>query len=139
MAIKPTKPTPKPGMASKPRVAKAKPSKTPYVKSKTPGLQGGKTARIKADLQKAIKGGAAKAAKKLAPRDVTNYPTITKVYVMGKDGHQGVSERYGKPTKSTSPRQQAKRDMIAGNIINDKSKTAMRAKIVEMNAAKKRK
>ena len=138
MAIGPVKPTPKPGMASKPRVAKAKPSKTPYVKSKTPGMQGGKTARIKADLQKAIKGGAAKTAKKLAPRDVLTQQDITKVYTMGnmKSGTSAVSL---KPTKSTSPKQKAKRKMIAGNIINDKSKTAMRAKIVEMNATKKRK
>ena len=125
--IRPGKPTPTP-----------KPSKTPYVKSKEPKLQGGKTARAKADLKKAIKGGAVKAAKKLAPRDVINYPTTTKVYVMGKNRSQGISFIYAKPTKSTSPRQQAKRNMIASNIINDKSKTAMRAKIVEMNVEKKR-
>ena len=126
--IGPGQPTPKP-----------KPSKTPYVKSKPePGLQRGKTAKAKAALEKAIKGGAAKTAKKLAPRDVTNYPTITRIYVMGKDRPQGLSDRYGKPTKSTSPRQKAKRNMIANNIINDLSKTVMRAKIVEMNVAKKR-
>ena len=134
MAIGPTKPTPKPGMASKPRVAKPKPSKTPYVKSKTPGLQGGKTARIKADLKKAIKGGAAKTAKKLAPNDYLQEITTTKSFNDGKQ--QSSTTRY---KKATSDRQQAKRNMIASNIINDKSKTAMRAKIVEMNAAKKRK
>ena len=134
MAIGPTKPTPKPGMASKPRVTKPKPSKTPYVKSSTPALQGGKTARIKADLKKAVKGGAAKAAKKLAPNDVVTVSSKLKVYDDGKNFRQ-----VNKTKNVTSPRQQAKRNMIAGNIINDKSKTAMRAKIVEMNAAKKRK
>jgi hypothetical protein len=126
--IGPGQPTPKP-----------KPSKTPYVKSKPePELQAGRTTKAKVALQKAINGGAAKTAKKLAPRDVINYPTTTKVYVMGKNRSQGISEIYAKPTKSTSPRQKAKRNMIANNIINDLSKTAMRAKIVEMNVAKKR-
>jgi len=141
MAIGPTKPTPKPGMASKPRVAKAKPSKTPYVKSKKPGLQGGKTARIKADLKKAINGGAAKAARKLAPRDKVQERDYGSDYSTGRIGNTttGIPLGYSKPKKYTSPKQKAKRDMIASNIINDKSKTAMRAKIVEMNAAKKRK
>ena len=136
MAIGPTKPTPKPDMARKAQ-------KKPYAKSHqkyigNPALQGGKTAKAKADLQKAIKGGAAKAAKKLAPNDVIEYPRTTKVYVMDKNRSQGISSYYAKPTKSTSPKQKAKRNMIAGNIINDKSKTAMRAKIVEMNAIKKK-
>jgi hypothetical protein len=141
MAMGPTKPTPKPGMASKPRVAKPKPSKTPYVKSKTPGLQGGKTARIKADLQKAIKGGAAKAAKKLAPNDKVQERDYGSDYSTGRIGNTttGIPLGYSKPKKYTSAKQKAKRNMIANNIINDKSKTAMRAKIVEMNAAKKRK
>jgi hypothetical protein len=58
---------------------------------------------------------------------------------MGKNRSQGLSALNLKPIKSTSARQQTKRNMIAGNIINDKSKTAMRAKIVEMNAVKKAK
>ena len=103
-----------------------------------PSMQGGRTAKAKADLQKAIKGGAANAAKKLAPRDVTTSSEITKVYNMG-NGKTGVRTVRLKPTKSTSPKQQVKRNMITGNIINDKSKTAMRAKIVEMNAVKKTK
>jgi hypothetical protein len=119
------KPTPKP---------KPKPSKTPYVKSKEqPGLQGGKTARAKADLQKAIKGGAAKAAKKLAPNDTVKSTSKLLVFDNGKNIREVVKYK-----NVTSPRQQAKRNMIANNIINDKSKTAMRAKIVEMNAEKKR-
>jgi hypothetical protein len=135
MAIGPTKPTPKPGMARKAQ-------KKPYAKSHqeyigNPAMQGGKTAKAKAALQKAIKGGAAKTAKKLAPRDVLTQKDITKVYVMG-NMRSGTSAVSLKPTKSTSPKQKAKRNMIAGNIINDKSKTAMRAKIVEMNAIKKR-
>ena len=136
MAIGPVKPTPKPDMVRKAR-------KKPYARSHqeyigNPAMQGGKTAKAKAALQKAIKGGAAKTAKKLAPRDVLTQQDITKVYTMGnmKSGTSAVSL---KPTKSTSPKQKAKRKMIAGNIINDKSKTAMRAKIVEMNATKKRK
>ena len=130
-----TKPTPKPDM-----VRKA--PKKPYAKSHqeyigNPAMQGGKTAKAKAALQKAIKGGAAKTAKKLAPRDVLTQQDVTKVYVMGNI-RNGIRAVDLKPTKSTSPKQKAKRDMIASNIINDKSKTAMRAKIVEMNAIKKR-
>jgi hypothetical protein len=108
---------------------KPKPAKKAYGKSHqdyigNPAMQGGKTAKAKADLKKAIKGGAAKTAKKLKPRDATK--TL--------DGYNSIPN---KNIKSTSPSQQAKRNMIAGNIINDKSKTAMRAKIVEMNAVKK--
>jgi hypothetical protein len=101
-----------------------------------PAMQGGRTARAKADLKKAIKGGAAKAAKKLAPRDVINYPETTKVFDMG-NGKTGVRTVRLKPTKSTSWRQEEKRKKIAANIINDKSKTAMRAKIIEMNKMKR--
>jgi hypothetical protein len=89
-----------------------------------PPMQGGRTARAKADLQKAIKGGAAKAAKKLAPRD--QIKTIERDY-----------PARNKDVKYTSWRQEEKRKKIAANIINDKSKTAMRAKIIEMNKMKR--
>ena len=104
-----------------------KPTKKPYVTSvKEPKLQGGKTARIKADYKKAVKGGAAKAAKKLLPRDVTQ--TL--------DGRGGFLRN--KDIKSVSPEQEQKRKAMAQRIINDKSKTVTRAKIAEMNAKKAR-
>ena len=93
----------------------------------SPGLQGGRTAKAKADLQKAIKGGAAKTAKKLAPKDKVKTIASTYPYSVNKD------------IKYTSFQQEAKRKKIATNIINDKSKTATRAKIIEMNATKKTK
>ena len=102
-----------------------KPTKKPYVTSaKEPELQGGRTAKIKADYKKAVKGGAAKAAKKLLPRDVTQ--TL--------DGRGGFLRN--KDIKSVSPEQEQKRKAMAQRIINDKSKTVTRAKIVEMNAKK---
>ena len=109
----------------------SKPAKKAYAKSHeeyigSPGLQGGRTAKAKADLQKAIKGGAAKTAKKLAPKDKVK--TIERAY-----------PARNKDVKYTSFQQEEKRKKIAGNIINDKSKTAMRAKIIEMNATKKTK
>jgi len=120
--VGPGQPTPKP-----------KPSKTPYVKSKPePELQAGRTAKAKAALEKAIKGGAAKTAKKLAPNDTVISTSKLKVFDNGKNVKEVVKYK-----NVTSPRQKAKRDMIANNIINDLSKTAMRAKIIEMNVAKK--
>jgi hypothetical protein len=136
MAIGPTKPTPKPDMVRKTQ-------KKPYAKSHqeyigSPALQSGKTAKAKAAVQKAIKGGAAKTARKLAPRDALKENQITSVYTNSKLAN-GYGVKNLKPTKYTSEKQQTKRSMIASNIINDKSKTAMRAKIVEMNAIKKAK
>ena len=113
-------------------VSNPKPTKKAYAKSHeeyigNPGMQGGRTAKAKADLQKAIKGGAAKTAKKLAPKDkVKTFPPTNP---LGRN----------KNVKYTSFQQEEKRKKIAGNIINDKSKTAMRAKIIEMNATKKTK
>jgi hypothetical protein len=113
-------------------VSNPKPTKKAYAKSHeeyigNPGMQGGRTAKAKADLQKAIKGGAAKTAKKLLPKDS----------VKTLDGRGGFLRN--KDIKSVSPRQEQKRKTVAANIINDKSKTAMRAKIIEMNATKKTK
>ena len=109
----------------------SKPAKKAYAKSHeeyigNPGLQGGRTAKAKADLKKAIKGGAAKTAKKLLPKDS----------VKTLEGSHFVRN---KDIKSVSPKQEQKRKTMAANIINDKSKTAMRAKIIEMNATKKTK
>ena len=109
----------------------SKPAKKAYAKSHeeyigSPGLQGGRTAKAKADLKKAIKGGAAKTAKKLLPKDS----------VKTLEGSHFVRN---KDIKSVSPKQEQKRKTMAANIINDKSKTAMRAKIIEMNATKKTK
>jgi hypothetical protein len=119
MAIGPVKPTPKPGMVQKA-------PKKPYVQSKTAGFEGGKTARIKADLKKAIKGGAAKTAAKLVKDIKTDSNVNTR---------SGSMFNPGKVTTVIS--RAAERKAMAQRIINDKSKTAMRAKIVEMNAAKK--
>jgi hypothetical protein len=109
-----------------------KPAKKAYAKSHeeyigNSGMQGGRTAKAKADLQKAIKGGATKTAKKLLPKDS----------VKTLDGRGGFLRN--KDIKSVSAKQEQKRKTVAGNIINDKSKTAMRAKIIEMNATKKTK
>jgi hypothetical protein len=119
MAIGPVKPTPKPGMVQKA-------PKKPYVQSKAAGFEGGKTARIKADLKKAIKGGAAKTAAKLVKDIKTDSNVNTR---------SGSMFNPGKVTTVIS--RAAERKAMAQRIINDKSKTAMRAKIVEMNAAKK--
>ena len=121
MAIGPVKPTPKPGMVQKA-------PKKPYVKSNAAGFEGGKTARIKADLKKAVKGGAAKAAAKLV-KDVKTDSNV--------NTRSGSMFNPGKVTTVIS--RAAERKAMAQRIINDKSKTAMRAKIVEMNVAKKKK
>jgi hypothetical protein len=125
MAIGPTKPTPKPK-----RVGRG------YI-----GRDISPTTQAKLDLKKAIKGGAKKTARKLAPRDKVEERDYGMDYSTGRIGNTttGIPLGYSKPKKYTSAKQLAKRNMIAGNIINDLSKTAMRAKIVEMNAIKKRK
>jgi hypothetical protein len=139
MAIGPVKPTPK----AKPKADMVnRAPKKPYAKSHqeyigNPGLQAGKTAKAKAAVQKAIKGGAAKTAKKLAPRDALKENQITSVYTNSKLAN-GYGVKNLKPTKYTSEKQKTKRSMIASNIINDLSKTAMRAKIIEMNAVNKK-
>jgi hypothetical protein len=123
-----TKPTPKPaaGLVSKAR-------KKPYAKSHqefigNPTFQGGKTAKAKADLKKAVKGGAAKTAAKLI-KDVKTTSNV--------NTRTGSMFNPGKVTTVAS--KAAERKAATQRIINDKSKTAMRAKIVEMNAVKKAK
>jgi len=126
MVMGPEKPTPK-----------SKPKKITMVRRATL-TNVSRTTQAKLDLKKAIDGGAKKTARKLAPNDKRE------TYDYGLDfSDSRLANGYGGPRPKlknyTSPKQKAKRDMIASNIINDKSKTAMRAKIVEMNKAKKKK
>ena len=109
------------------------PAKKPYAKSHqefigNPSMQGGKTAKAKADYKKAVKGGAAKTAAKLVKDIKTDLSVNTR---------SGSMFNPGKVTEVTS--RAAGRKATAQRIINDRSKTATRAKIVEMNAVKKTK
>lgn len=115
------------GMTSK------SPAKKTYAKSHqefigSPSLQSGKTAKAKADYTKAVKGGAAKAAKKLVK------PTVEYRDKWAKE--TGI---YGMDKIKVVTRDKTKEKATAQRIINDKSKTATRAKIVEMNYIKKTK
>ena len=108
-----------------------KATKKSYAKSHeefigSPSMQSGRTAKAKADYSKAVKGGAAKAAKKLVK------PTVEY-----KDKWAKETGIYGMDKIKVVTRDKAKEKVTAQRIINDKSKTAMRAKIIEMNAIKK--
>jgi hypothetical protein len=110
------------------------PAKKPYAKSHqefigSPSMQGGKTAKAKADYKKAVKGGAKKTAAKLAKdeRTVVSVNTRSGSMFNSKSNVTEVASRA------------AERKAMAQRIINDKSKTATRAKIIEMNAVKKAK
>jgi hypothetical protein len=110
------------------------PAKKPYAKSHeefigSPSMQGGRTAKAKADYKKAVKGGAAKAAKKLAKDEKTVVSVNTRSGSMF-NSRSNVTEVASRA---------AERKAMAQRIINDKSKTATRAKIIEMNAVKKAK
>ena len=103
-----------------------KPTKKPYVISaKEPRLQGGRTSRAKADYKKAVKGGAAKAANKLVKPQTKDVAIVTGINM-------------GTTKKIVVDPRTAEKKAMASRIINDKSKTAMRAKIIEMNAKKAR-
>jgi len=109
------------------------PAKKPYAKSHeefigSPSMQSGKTAKAKADYKKAVKGGAAKTAKKLVK------PTVEY-----RDKWAKQSGIYGMDPIKVVTRDKTKEKATAQRIINDKSKTATRAKIVEMNYIKKTK
>jgi hypothetical protein len=109
-----------------------KPAKKSYAKSHqefigSPSMQSGRTAKAKADYTKAVKGGAAKAAKKLVK------PTVEY-----KDKWAKETGIYGMDKIKVVTRDKTKEKATAQRIINDKSKTATRAKIIEMNAMKKR-
>jgi hypothetical protein len=109
-----------------------KPAKKSYAKSHqefigSPSMQSGKTAKAKAEYEKAKKGGAAKAAKK-----------IVKPTVEYKDKWAKETGIYGMDKIKVVTRDKAKEKATAQRIINDKSKTATRAKIVEMNIMKKK-
>jgi hypothetical protein len=130
MVMGPEKPTPKP----KGKLKKITMVRRGYLTNVSP------TTKAKLDLKKAIDGGAKKTARKLAPRDKVETYDYASDYSTGNSTMRtGIPLGRSKPKKYTSAKQKAKRNMIAGNIINDLSKTAMRAKIVEMNAIKKRK
>lgn len=121
------------GMTSKSPTAKKTTIKNPYAKSHqefigSPSLQSGKTAKAKSDYTKAVKGGAAKAAKKLVK------PTVEYRDKWAKE--TGI---YGMDKIKVVTRNMPKEKATAQRIINDKSKTATRAKIVEMNYIKKTK
>ena len=94
----------------------------------------GTTAYAKYELEKAKKGGAAKTAAKLTkPVKTDAGPAYS---FRGSDGTIGYS-RARKYTYEDAGMGSAKQ--VESQIINDKSKTAMRAKIIEMNAKKKKK
>jgi hypothetical protein len=110
------------------------PAKKPYAKSHeefigSPSMQGGRTAKAKADYKKAVKGGAVKTAKKLAKDERTVVSVNTRSGSMF-NSRSNVTEVASRA---------AERKAMAQRIINDKSKTSTRAKIIEMNAVKKAK
>jgi hypothetical protein len=110
------------------------PAKKPYARSHqefigNPSMQGGRTAKAKADYEKAKKGGAAKTAKKLAPDEKTVVSVNTRSGSMF-NSRSNVTEVASRA---------ADRKAMAQRIINDRSKTSTRAKIIEMNAVKKAK
>lgn len=108
------------------------PAKKSYAKSHqefigSPSMQSGRTAKAKAEYEKAKKGGAAKTAKKLVK------PTVEY-----KDKWAKETGIYGMDKIKVVTRDKTKEKATAQRIINDKSKTATRAKIIEMNAMKKK-
>ena len=106
--------------------SKPKPTKKPYVTSaKEPELQGGRTARAKADYKKAVKGGAAKAANKLVKPRTKDAAIVTGINM-------------GTTKKIVVDPRTAEKKAMASRIVNDKSKNVTRAKIAEMNAKKAR-
>lgn len=125
--------------ASADLVSKTPAKKTPVKKTDSKSLNiiasvtkgGGNTAAAKAALEKAKSGGAAKAAAKLTkPVKVGSEPA----YYFTQDGRR-VPSRARKDILESAGMGTAKQ--VEREIINDKSKTAMRAKIIEMNAKKK--
>ena len=102
-------------------------NKKPYVKTKGESqFQSGPTAKAKADLKKAINSGAAKTAKKLVK------PKVKEII----SGGDGVASRYKVVKKILDPKTAEKKAMTF-RIINDKSKTAMRARMIESRLNKK--
>ena len=94
---------------------------------------GSKTAKAKAEYEKAKKGGAAKTAAKLTkPVKVGSEPA----YYYLQDGARVQSNARKDIYESSGA---GSKKVVKQNILNDKSKTATRAKIVEMNAKKKAK
>ena len=92
---------------------------------------GSKTAKAKAEYEKAKKGGAAKTAAKLTkPVKVGSEPA----YYFLQDGAITPSRARKNIYESSGA---GSKKVVKQNILNDKSKTVMRAKLVEMNAKKK--
>ena len=91
-------------------------------------LEGGRTAKAKADLKKAINGGAAKAAKKLVK------PKVRQEIV----SNRGVASTPKVINFVIDPKIAEKKAMKS-RIINDKSKTAMRARMIESRVQRKSK
>ncbi len=111
--------------------SKPKPTKKPYAKSHqefigNPSLERGKTTKAKADYKKAVKGGAAKAANKLVKPRTKDVAIVTGINM-------------GTTKKIVVDPRTAEKKAMASRIVNDKSKTATRAKIAEMNIIKKAK
>ncbi len=112
------------------KVMKSNTPKKPYAKSHqefigNPTFASGKTAVAKVAYEKAKKGGAAKAAEKLTSK--TEY----------RDKWAKTTGIYGMDKVKVKVRDTAKEKATTQRILTDKGKTAMRAKIIEMNAIKK--
>jgi hypothetical protein len=93
-----------------------------------PSLQSGKTAKAKAEETETKSGGAAKTADKAIKPKVKEIIT----------GSNGVAPVYKVEKIVVDPKTAEKKAMEA-RIISDKSKTAMRARIIEARNAKKSK
>ena len=92
---------------------------------------GSKTAKAKAEYEKAKKGGAEKTAAKLTkPVKVGSEPA----YYFLQDGARTPSRARKDIYESSGA---GSKKVVKQNILNDKSKTVTRAKIAEMNAKKK--
>jgi len=92
---------------------------------------GSKTAKAKAEYEKAKRGGAAKTAAKLTkPVKVGSEPA----YYFLQDGARTPSRARKDIYESSGA---GSKKVVKQNILNDKSKTATRAKIAEMNTKKK--
>jgi hypothetical protein len=92
-----------------------------------------KTAKAKYEYKKAVSGGAAKTAAKVYPNK-TKKVTVTQVGTTS-----GGKQLLPKYKTVTTKNNQAERKAATQRIINDRAKTAMRAKIAEMNAKKRKK
>jgi hypothetical protein len=119
------------GITSKAPTVKKK-SGPALVKKSGPDLVSygyGKYGQAMREYEKAKRGGAKKTAKKLAPDEKTVLSVNTRSGSMF-NSRSNVTEVASRA---------ADRKAMAQRIINDRSKTSTRAKIIEMNAVKKAK